>query len=167
MALFASLPMKRTSGTADTTVDLVSTHLDAFVGEEYNRRSMQAIADQLVRRGARRVLVGGDFGNPGRKSSAADLLVENWGFLPVSRTHPDNCTLCSGDWIMVKGMDKIAQGTGRSPRAVSSEGLSDHNFLSIDLETACSSSEDMLSSGRLQTATASSADTSASVRDKE
>jgi len=138
MALFASIPVRSAGGVADGAVEVVSTHLDYFVGEAYNRLSMSAIASQLERRGARRALVGGDLGSPGRRSTAANLLVDSWGFSPAARTHPVHCNLCSGDWMMVRGMDQIAREPGRSPRAVSSEGLSDHNFLSMDLETACS-----------------------------
>ena len=136
MALFATLPI--VGGSENGAVELVSTHLDFFVGETYNRDSMRLIAQQLKNRvgeakgPTQRAIVAGDLGSPGRKSKAAEYLVQEASFDPIEHSHPSDCHLCSGDWLMLRGLPKVV-----GKHAVSSGGLSDHNFLSLELDSVC------------------------------
>lgn len=121
-------------------MQLVSTHLDFFVGEAYNERSMKLISKRFHERqiqGESKLndhgwILAGDLGSPGRRSKAAEYLVTQDNFFPANHSHPADCDLCSGDWIMLRGLPNVV-GT----HAISSDGLSDHNFLSLDLTSTC------------------------------
>jgi endonuclease/exonuclease/phosphatase family metal-dependent hydrolase len=137
MALFATLPVVDADGAHSGSVQLVSTHLHFYLGEPYNEVCAKNISKKLEERTndhARRAIIGGDFGSPGRTSTAANYLVNEMKFQQIGQTHDSPCSLCSGVWMMVRGMPNT---TGK--HAVSSDGLSDHNFLSLDLQDVCSS----------------------------
>mgnify|MGYP003386102901 FL=1 len=68
MALFASVPVQRKGGGV-AWMDLVSTHLDAFVGESYNIKSAQLINAHLNKRNCSAVILAGDLGNRGKGRS--------------------------------------------------------------------------------------------------
>lgn len=140
MALLATVPVAGADGAKTGTLQLVSTHLDFFVGDEYNARSTQLISEHLHKRQARSDIklndhgwiLAGDLGSAGRRSKAIHYLVEKDSFFPANHSHPADCRVCSGDWIMLRGLPKVV-----GKHAVSSKGLSDHNFLSLDLESVC------------------------------
>mmetsp|Transcript_4069 Transcript_4069/g.7249 ORF Transcript_4069/g.7249 Transcript_4069/m.7249 type:complete len:718 (+) Transcript_4069:54-2207(+) len=138
MAIFATLPVVNVYGVRQGSVQIVSTHLDSFMGEDYNERSSRLISQKLEQRShdtkdkVRRAIVAGDLGSDGRFSKAVNFLVHGMHFSPASKSHPDDCRLCRGDWIMLRGLPKV---TGR--HVTPSQGLSSHSFLTVDLQSAC------------------------------
>ena len=133
MALFAQLPVSRGAAQPPAWLQVVCTHLDAFIGERYNARAAEAIAAALRARegdATAGAIVAGDFGSKGRSSAAADHLHRAEGFQPpgatnLPRSHEPRPR---GDWVMVRG-DHAAS----SLDVVSSRGASDHNFVRLDL----------------------------------
>jgi endonuclease/exonuclease/phosphatase family metal-dependent hydrolase len=138
MAIFATMPVVDKHGQRSGSVEVVSTHLDAFAGDTFNELSSELIAQQLVRRGFardnkdQRAIVAGNFASAGRQSKAADYFVQEANFQPTEASYPAHCELCNRDWLMLRG---LSQET--SKRAISSQGHSDHGFVSLDISSPC------------------------------
>ena len=137
MALFAAIPV---IGHSKETlwVDIVSTHLDNFIGEVYNEAAAATIADVLQNRTRPRAsnsigaIVGGDLGSPDESSSAAEYWHNHAGFHdPRSSTamEPGGSHGHKGDWVVTSGSVVAVDG---SPAIVETR-YSDHNFMRLDL----------------------------------
>jgi endonuclease/exonuclease/phosphatase family metal-dependent hydrolase len=144
MAIFASIPVHQISNHGDEKggivwIDLVSTHLDAFVGESYNIKSVQLINNILNRRDCDGVILSGDLGNRGTKlAQSASWLHKNAGFLdPVLSNTMQRGNYKKnpkGDWILFRGKRKIAfHPITESIEVVPAPRLSDHNFVTVQV----------------------------------
>lgn len=117
----------------------MSTHLDAFVGESYNIKSVQLINNILNRRDCDGVILSGDLGNRGTKlAQSASWLHKNAGFLdPVLSNTMQRGNYKKnpkGDWILFRGKRKIAfHPITESIEVVPAPRLSDHNFVTVQV----------------------------------
>jgi endonuclease/exonuclease/phosphatase family metal-dependent hydrolase len=148
MALFASVPVQRSAsagagGSSVAWIDLVSTHLDAFVGESYNIKSVRKISDILNQRNCDGAIVSGDLGNRGTTlAESASWLHAHAGFLDpllsntMNRAHKKLNP--KGDWILFRANKNTIefQPMPESIQVVSAFRLSDHNFVTVKVKVS-------------------------------
>ena len=99
-------------------VRVICTHLDYFVGQSYNKKSLRTLGAMFKEK---HIILAGDLGTPGRQSDTPNAL-NAYGF---DRAFVINSvdSKASGDWIMTKNVV-----LGKST-VVPSGSISDHNII--------------------------------------
>lgn len=99
-------------------VRVICTHLDYFVGQDYNKKSLHTLGNLFA---DKQIILAGDLGTPGRDAKTPNVL-KSHGYEDAWTINTKD-KMASGDWIMTKDVRL------NKAKVIRSGKISDHNII--------------------------------------